>query len=192
MARHWHNLTAPQATAVALPDVFDYLRLSHSDDIEQVEAYLAAATDMAEGYTGRAFINREMVMGLDRFPTWGIELPRPPLAAVHAVEYVDGDGMLQTLDPSQYVVDALSCPGRIVGRNGWPAVRHDTPSAVRVTFTAGYGESAANVPAAIQQAIRFMVAHFYETRVPVVTGTIATKIPLSAEYLLQQYKVYTL
>jgi hypothetical protein len=74
--------------------------------------------------------------GLDR---WSLELPKSPLLSVTSVQYVDGSGALQTLDPSQYLVDTATKPGRVTPAFGlaWPVARRQM-DAVRVTFVAGH------------------------------------------------------
>ena len=52
-----------------------------------------------------------------------------------------------------------------------------------VTFVAGHANAAA-APSQLKAAIKLLVAHWYENREPVVTGTIATDIQFTIESLL--------
>ena len=56
-------------------------------------------------------------------------------------------------------------------------------------YTVGYGSAASNVPEGIRQAVLLTIGNWYQNRQSVVTGTIATDLPLSSQYLLDQYKI---
>lgn len=94
-----------------------------------------------------------------------ILLPRSPVQTVSAITYYDVSGTLQTLDPSQYIVDNISEPARVVPASGatWPGTQNRV-NAVQVVYTAGYGASSANVPAGILHWILLMTGTFYENR----------------------------
>jgi uncharacterized phage protein (predicted DNA packaging) len=47
------------------------------------------------------------------------------------------------------------------------------------------------LPKPIKQAILLVIGHLYNTREPIVTGTIVTKVPMTVEYLLAPYKTWT-
>jgi hypothetical protein len=71
-----------------------------------------------------------------------IILPRGPVITVDSIQYIDGTGTPQTLDPTLYFVDNMSEPCRILpayGR-GWPATQW-VPNAVTIKFTAGYEQT---------------------------------------------------
>jgi uncharacterized phiE125 gp8 family phage protein len=189
-------VTPPRNLPVDLPDLMDYLRVDNAADVEQIEAYAAAAVSMVEMFTGRALIAQTVAVSFDNFPGGAkvIQMPRSPAIDLVSATYYDVDGELQTLDPSSYFFDTASEPPRLMRRSGvdWPVTEDERPSAITITYRCGYGETPINVPEGIKHAIRFMVSHFYESRVPVVTGTIATKLPLTAEYLLAQHRVHWL
>lgn len=120
------------------------------------------------------------------FPARGpLLLPRPPLQGVEAVTYTDGAGTEQTLDPSAYVVDTASEPGRITPVSTWPA-----GTDVRIRYTAGYGDNEDNVPQRYRQGIRLLVGHWYANRESVVIGTIATSVPHAADALFGYGRIY--
>ena len=79
---------------------------------------------------------------LDAFPCT-IVLPRSPLQSITSITYVDNDGITQTLDASQYLVDTVSRPPRIVPAYGksWPTPRVQI-NAVKVRFVCGHTDVA--------------------------------------------------
>ena len=70
----------------------------------------------------------------------------------------------------------------------WPVTYTGQRGAIEVDFIAGYGSTAASVPADLKVAIRMLIAHWYEQREAVATGTIATTIPLAVESILMMYR----
>jgi len=79
---------------------------------------------------------------------------------------------------SSYSIDIESEPGWIVAVAGvgWP----DTVvavNAVRVNYTAGYGEDAEDVPQAIRQWILLRVGHWYENREASIVGAPVEPLP---------------
>jgi hypothetical protein len=54
-----------------------------------------------------------------------------------------------------------------------------------VNYTAGF--TTVNMPKLLKSGMLFYIGHLYENREGVVTGTIATDIPLAVESIIQQY-----
>ena len=65
----------------------------------------------------------------------------------------------------------------------------DRINAVQVKYTVGYGTASTDVPEGIRTAIILTVGNWYENRQSVITGRTATELPLSSQYLLDQYKI---
>ncbi|MGN5354335.1 head-tail connector protein [Ralstonia sp. L16] len=99
-----------------------------------------------------------------RFRGGKIELPKPVLRSVDYIKYLDEDGVEQTLDSSQYVVDAVGEPGAVTPliNTYWPTTQN-VMNSVRIGFTAGYG-AAADVPDGIKSWIKLRVATLYSNR----------------------------
>jgi uncharacterized phiE125 gp8 family phage protein len=116
-------------------------------------------------------------------------LPKPPLIEVASIKYYDINGSQQTLDPSLYIVNSDGEPATIypIPFTWWPATIWGRPDAVQVTFTAGYGESAEDVPENLKLAEKGLIAHWYENResVALTNSTNAvTTIPQFVDALL--------
>jgi uncharacterized phiE125 gp8 family phage protein len=175
-----------------MDEVRAHLSLVDDNHDTHLRRLLAAAVEVAERWTGRALLQQTWRLAIDAFPSCGrqeIVLPRPPLISITSVEYVDENGTLQTLSSSGYNATADREPARIepAYNETWPATRYER-EAVRVTYVAGYGTTAADVPEAIRHAILLMAAHWFVQREPVVTGAIATEIPMSAAFLLDGFR----
>lgn len=182
----------PSTEPVSVAEAKAHARVDTEDENALIGAMITAARDQAEDYTRRAFVNTTFEMKLDCFPIGrsSIIVPVSDLVSVTSIEYVDEDEATQTLASSKYIVDTHSTPGRIAidPDEAWPTTREQI-NAVEVTFVAGFGSSATDVPQAIRQAIKSIFATLYEHRETKITGTIATEIPEAAKYLLDPYVV---
>ena len=162
-------ITAPAALPVALPDVKQHLRVDHDDENSLITAYIEAATAHLDGYSGalgRALINQEWRQDFDGFCRI-LRLPLPNVSAA-AVTYDDADGVEQTVAGGSFRIlsDHISAYVAASLDTVWPSARMDAGS-VRVTFTAGFGDEPADVPASLRSAILLMVGDLYENRATV-------------------------
>lgn len=159
---------APTVEPVSVTTLKSELRLLDNSEDGLLERRITAAREALEIATGRAFISQTWRYSFDSFPPGGgaLPLPRPRLISVSSVKYYDSDGTLQTWSSSNYQTDTDSEPGRLAPVPGvvWPTAQDDRLAAVQVTYTAGYGTAASDVPSAIQQAVLLLACHLYENR----------------------------
>lgn len=198
-------VTAPDASsaAVTLEAAKTQCALTGITEFDSFlsDQVIPAAIDRAQGETQRQILRAVWAWHLDAFPcaAW-IEVPKPPLAKVLSVTYVDEAGVTQTWAPDQYLVDAPAGPrarrGRLAPAYGvsWPLTRPQM-SAVTIEFLAGYGADADavvttpdDVPALLRQALLIDIATLFEHREQVVTGTIATEIPRSSRDVYRLFR----
>lgn len=112
-----------------------------------------------------------------------IVVPKARLIAVQSITYVDTNGDPQTLDPSLYSVEPGD-GGRIspTFNRVWPAARV-YPGSVTIAFTMGYGDTAADVPATITQAMLLCLGHWYAGRAAASEAALH-ELPLGAKWLM--------
>lgn len=173
--------TAPVAEPVTLAEMKLHCRVDHDDDDTILTAQIQAAREWIERQCNLSMVQRTYTASLPRFVE-RIELPRRPVIAVSAIQYwsTDSPSSLLTLDTSKYRVNEGE---GYLYRNyseSWPSVdcRHD---AIQITYTAGHApnsaspvDHAANVPEALKQALKLLVADMYELREETITGTIVS------------------
>ena len=201
--------TAPTSEPITLAEARAHLRIDGNDEDALIERIIRVARETCERLSGLSFMEQTLRLYLDRFPcadgtdqptperAWAglyggdaiIELHRPPIQSVTSIQYVDADGTTQTLSASAYRTDLVSMPGRISPAHGtaWPETR-DVTNAVIVTYVAG-AASVDLVPAAAGQAMLLLIGHLYENRQQVVTGTIASNLPMGVIDLLNSIRV---
>lgn len=161
----------PVQEPVTLAEVKAELRAIDEDDTSQdarLNRMIRAARELAESFTRRAFCQQTLRLTLDCFPGV-IELPRPPLIEVQSITYYDTANAPQTLLPGEWIEDAEQDPGLIAPLFGesWPATL-TRPGAIKIDYLAGYApgsgsptDYAANVPAAIKEALLGMIYQWY-------------------------------
>lgn len=162
------QLTPPAVEPVTLDEFKLHLRLDTSDQDSMLALLITSARQMLEMTLWRQFVHATWALHLDAWVPC-IELPRPPLASLTptveepdlGIVYLDTAGLWQPLDPSAYQADLASQPGRIVPVDGWPMVGTGL-STVLITYQAGYGATAAEVPAPLRQATLLFAADLYE------------------------------
>jgi len=178
-------------TVISQEEARQQIRLGPNDGSldADVMRLVRAATEVVEETTWRALITQTWRLTLDQFPC-RIVLPRPPLQSVTSLQYVDENGALQTLGSTKYLVTLDAEPGRIepAYNEVWPTTRCQQ-DAVRVTYVAGYGAAASDVPQGIRQAILLILADWFRNREANITGTIIAPVPMSAAWLLAGYRV---
>lgn len=155
----------PTGSVLTLPELKAHLRILDDAEDSLLAVYGAAAENALEHDLGIALLQQTWVLRIDRFPAcWEIRLPRSPLQSVSSVEYVDGNGAVQVLASSEYVVDTTGPIGRLYLGYGksWPSTR-DEPGAVRITYVAGRAATVP-VPDMLRLAIWLMAGDLYEHR----------------------------
>lgn len=195
---------APENYPVTLEEAKAHLRLGDSTDEDPiVEALIAAATEQAEIFTARRFVEQTWKLYGDTFSqltTCGsaaIQIPYPPLVEIDSVKYYDTQGTLRTLvEDTDYQVETFSEPARISPMPGtvWPSTEANKLNAVEISFICGYvdddvdTENRLLIPYSIRAAILLILAHLFEHRQEFVVGSIIAKIPMTSEWLLYPYR----
>ena len=115
---------------------------------------------------------------------------KPPLQSVTSLAYNDQNGDSQTLTADvDYEVDIYSTPGRVFPTysNSWPSTQGHKND-VTLTYKAGYGDAASNVPIQLRQAHKLILAHYYENREQYVIGQSVEEIE-TVKRLLWEFRV---
>ena len=159
----------PAAEPVTLADALTHLHevADGGANDAYITSLISVARQACEDRTERTLISTPWLLQLDAFPTCGaIALRSAPVLAVQSVQYLDEGGVWQTLGPAAYVLDAASVPARLVPAPGaeWPRTQVDAINAVRVSYTAGYGTTAAAVPLPLRQWILCYLHELYQNR----------------------------
>lgn len=183
-------VTPASGDPVSLSEAALHCRVDTTTDHPTLQANIRAATKAAENYLGRPILTRTYRQFFDAWPCGDVlELRRSPLVSVTHVKTYDDADTATTFASSNYFVDTVSQPGRIVLRSAasWPTADR-VANPIEVEYKAGYGTDPASVPADIRQAVLMLTANLYEHRGETVTGGAPDTAREAAFELLSMYR----
>jgi hypothetical protein len=208
-AGSYELLTAPASEPVTVDEVKAHARIETTADDTLLGYYITGARQLVESITGKALITQTWVLTLDNWPAdkcdewWDgvreapisitqraqVTIRKAPFLAISSVVTRDEDDTETTWASTNYYVDKRHGFGRLNLRQGqtWPAIVSRSFGAIKITFTAGYGTSASDVPMGLRQAIKDLVAHWYENREAL--GDSMSEVPMKTASLINQYLV---
>lgn len=202
-------LTGPSTEPVTRDEAKLHARVETTADDAYIDGLITGARQMVEKLTRRALITQTWTLILDAWPGtvrddwWDgvregpismadhadeVEIRKAPFLAITSVKTIAEDATETTWDSSNYYVAKRAGFGRLVKKSSvvWPSLALPVrqKAGILITFTCGYGANASDVPIALRQAIKDIVAHWYENR-----GDDTKEVPMTAMRILQQYTV---
>lgn len=148
-------LSAPSEEPVSLAEAKAWLRLDTDEEDALVASLLAASRDHVERATRRLLVAQTWRLRWDICAD-ELRFPFAPLRSIVAIRLIDAAGATHELAPSQW---------RLVGAHDDQRVRIATNlgGSVEVDAEFGYG-AASETPEPLRQAIRMLVAAWFEHR----------------------------
>lgn len=185
-------LAGPELEPITLDDAKQFLRVEHDDDDDLIASLIAGARIHIETQTRRALIGQRWRLTRDTWPATGcVALLPVPVQTLDAVRVHELDGTWFAPDLSGFTVDKSSAPARLAFVHGAPPEPRWPVAGIEIDITCGYGD-AEDVPEPLGQAIRMLVAHWYENRAIVAAADKVLVLPQSAAALIAPYRVLSL
>ncbi|MBS7698458.1 MULTISPECIES: head-tail connector protein [unclassified Chelatococcus] len=157
-------IEGPEREPVSLIDMKTYLRVCDDSDDDLIASLITAARGAIETTTGRQMMRQTWRLVLDAWPLARIlRVPIGPLLGLAAARIADATGGLQAVPPGYFVVGALSGVGRIALGPDVPEPGVST-AGIELDLVVGYGTDPERVPMPMRQALRQLVAGWYERR----------------------------
>lgn len=165
-------ITGPTVEPITLAEAKAQLNLDplYEDDDNMIISMITEARLWIEQRTGQSFVKQQRVQYMDKFPlcdrftiTNGPILLTGSGVTAPVIKYYDSQDVEQTWPEASYWLDTKRFEPAVVAKYSWPSVG-DRPSAVSVTYFAGFGLDASTVPETIKRAEKLLVAHFYNNR----------------------------
>lgn len=177
------------ALPVSIAEMKRHLRIMDDMADTTVRDYILAARDYLEDARGLAFTSVTLDVSYTCFPGSydTLELPVRPLQSLTSIGYVDTAGDAQTWTTTNvHQVADNPIIAALTPKSGytWPSTQDSHTGAVTIRYVAGWGDTASTVPERWKQAIKFLAAHWYDTREALVVGTSANKLPYTLEVML--------
>ena len=196
------RVSPPAALPLSLAELRAQCRLTDDDGTDEdalLMAYLRAAVEYTEQYTGLALITQTWQQTFSAFPSQlyhpkYLTLTRRPVRSVESVVYRDTAGVEQTLDSSiynlrgigrEYTVSTLE----LALSQSWPATAVD-PEAVTVTYVAGFGDDHNAVPEMIRHALMLLTAYWFNQRESALIDPQIVEVPFGTTALLDPWRPF--
>jgi uncharacterized phiE125 gp8 family phage protein len=176
------RVTAPATRLILLEEVKQFLRIEDDETAEDtlLTSLVLSAEAALDGYTGllgRALVDQQWRQRFSDFPMQAqLLLPLGLVRTAPVVTYRDTLGGEQVFDRFHLITTALGPAIELEYGATWPQTA-TRPDAVTVTWTAGYGPAASDVPEIFRTAALQLIAHWYATREAVNVGNIVTEVP---------------
>jgi uncharacterized phiE125 gp8 family phage protein len=177
----------PVSEPITLNDAKDWLKIHEdvSEDDELIRGLIATARIWAERGTGRALLTQTVQEVWDDVTQ---HFSLGPLASVSSFEYRNSAGTYVTWASTNYTVDDVTEPGRLVINSTttlpysltWNTI---FPNMIRITYVAGKS-TAAEVDANIITAMKLQIRLMYDNREDMPLGKESSATARSAWYLL--------
>lgn len=201
------SVASPLVLPLTLAEAKSHLRVDVADDDEVILDMIRAAADMFQDQTWSSMYVQTWELILPCFPGdpeftrcpcyWAprkdtIRLPRPPVASVVSVTYIDAGGDQVVIDPGQYALVSAEDGAWLMPSAGaaWPSAMVDAPEPVVIEYLAGYNGTTIPFPAQARQAVRMLIAHWYENREAVVMGTISKEQEIAVAQLARNISFF--
>ena len=189
MYRSLKEVTLSTTPLFTTAEAKDFLKVDTTADDTLIDNLIKAATESCQIYTNQYFLNTIVEQYSDKWSEV-YTLYKSPVSSITHIKYYDSNNAEQTWASSNYILDDVSKPARIgLAVDATLPDLADRINAVHVKYTVGYGTASSDVPDGIKSAVLITLANFYENRQSVITGRTATELPLSSQYLLDQYKI---
>ena len=189
MYRSLKEVTLSTTPLFTTAEAKDFLKVDTTADDTLIDNLIKAATQSCQIYTNQYFLNTVVEQYSDKW-TEVYTLYKSPVSTITHIKYYDTNNVEQTYNPDNYILDDVSKPARIgLAVDATLPDLADRINAVHVKYTVGYGTASSDVPDGIKQAVLLTLGNWYENRQSVITGRTATELPLSSQYLLDQYKI---
>jgi uncharacterized phiE125 gp8 family phage protein len=184
-------LIEPAIEPLSLAEAKAFLRVETDDDDALISALIAAARLHVESQTQLALITQRWRMVFDCWPRHGRIAVRPaPLKAVDAARVFDAGGHAHPIDMQAFVPDLGAS---MLAFMPWSVpVTTRIAAGIEIDVTVGFGDAAADVPEPLRQAIRLLVAHWYDNRGLIAADRESAVMPASAAALIAPYRVVSL
>jgi uncharacterized phiE125 gp8 family phage protein len=186
-------LIGPAIEPITLADAKAYLRIEHAADDDALAALVAGARIHVEAQTRRALITQTWRLSRDAWPDDGrIAVLPVPLRSLAAARIYKSDGTTLAIPTAAFAADAAAAPAVLAFTPGTFVAPGRAVAGIELDVEVGYGPGATDVPQPLRQAIRMLVAHWYENRGVTASGAAAATLPESVAALLRPYRVLAL
>ena len=180
-------LAPPALEPITLADAKGWLRLDTSAEDDLVSVLIVSARMIVEATTRRMLLTQSWRLVFDGWPQNGIvRIPLAPFQSLTAMRVYDANNVALPVSSGLAILDASPDAARLYFP-GNPPMPGRAIAGVEIDVVVGYGAAAASIPEPIRQALRMLVARWYENRGDVEIDSGAMRLPAAVQALLAPY-----
>lgn len=181
----------PAQEPVSLEEAKTFMRLDGTQDDVLVSTLITAARIHIETTIGKVLITENWSFFLDKWPkSKTIYFPLDPIQEIEEIRFHNSEDSYTVIDVEDYSIDLVSSNPRLLFNGAKPTAPSKKLNQLEIRFVAGYGDTPADVPSDLKQALLMLAAHWFEQRDPIAFGGSFAEIPRTIEALLSNYKKY--
>jgi len=180
------QIVAPSDEPLSLEDAKTFMHILENDEDALIESMIASAREYAENYTNRQFELATFELTNDCLYS-GLTIPKSTVTEISKIEYMDEDGVYQTMSTDDYYL-YFEYGAAKIEIDSSPSYKSDK-RAIKITFIAGYD----TVPSSLVSYIKVLISTLYENREQYIIGvSVETMANPAIIKMLDMYKVQTI
>lgn len=183
------DVTPPADEPISLEYAKTFLRVDTDDDDALITDLIRSARIRVEGMIGGALITRAQRFTSARVRGRGVFINHHPVSGITAIRVLDDVGAAVDV-PLGSVSINLRCQPPAVSlksHSSWQGVMSGA-AAIEVDLTAGFGDTADDIPMPLRQAVMLVLAQSYEFR----GDDNPPPVPMMVDALLMPYRMVRL
>jgi uncharacterized phiE125 gp8 family phage protein len=186
--RTYISTTPPTAEPLTLAETKAHLRLDTSDEDDFVTSLMTVAREHLERTTGLCLLTQGWRLALDSISEDGvIPIARGPVQAIESLTVYDEAGEASIVPLEGHVLDGISRPARLMLVQRIQPGR--TVNGIEIDFTAGFGDTATDVPDTLKRAMLTHIAQMFTCRGVVALEDQPALIPPGYERLIAPFLI---
>mgnify|MGYP001271768006 CR=1 FL=1 len=186
--------SGPTVEPVSLAETKIHLRVTGTSEDLLIASLITAGRVHLELALACAFITQTWSWFLDDWPKrLRLDMPLGPVQSVAAIRVLTSGDVVTTLPAQSYLLTGRSLPPRLtLKERGYWSSNAPSPAyganGIEIEFIAGFGDTAADVPSPIRQALLLLIAHWFEQRSPIEVGRDGAELPPMVAELTAPYR----
>ena len=154
-----------------------------------MEALCTAATVAISNYLGRALVTETRLAYACELENW-YELPRVPIVSLESFTLQTRAGSALPQSTSGFLLDSVNGFLLVKSTTVFPTDQLRELNPIEISYKAGYGTTAASVPAPIRHCILMLAATLYRSRESEYEAVQVPRIVETYKNILSDYRKY--
>jgi uncharacterized phiE125 gp8 family phage protein len=182
------RLAGPAGEAVTLAEAKAHARIDGNDEDALIASLIAAAREYLEAVTGLCLMTQRFRLYLDQWPADGVvQIDRGPVQAIETVTVYGADGTPSEAALAGHVLDGAARPARLMLAD--PPQPGRMANGIEIDFSAGFGDTATDVPDGLKRAMLLHVSEMFSYRGAIAVADQPASVPAGYEALIAPYRM---